>query len=126
MRLAPVPSLSRLDELVDAAGEAGLRVTCQLSGQVAALPPMTRVLLDQLPIPVMLLDDEERARTLYAKLSNFLPGRFKKKWTPVGLNERLRFYRYDVGQQFDWHLDGYFERPDGDRSVPGPFGAAHR
>jgi hypothetical protein len=64
----------------------------------------------------VMLDDEERARTLYAKLSNFLPGRFKKKWTPVGLNERLRFYRYDVGQQFDWHLDGYFERPDGDRS----------
>jgi signal transduction histidine kinase len=39
VRLAPVPSLSRLDELVDAAGEAGLRVTCQLSGPVAALPP---------------------------------------------------------------------------------------
>ena len=27
---------------------------------LAALPPMTRVLMDQLPIPVMLLDDDER------------------------------------------------------------------
>jgi 2OG-Fe(II) oxygenase superfamily len=34
----------------------------------------------------------------------------------VGLNERFRFHRYDVGQQFDWHLDGYFERTTGERS----------
>jgi hypothetical protein len=26
------------------------------------------------------------------------------------LNERLRIYRYDVGQQFEWHRDGYFRR----------------
>ena len=37
----------------------------------------------------------------------------------VGLwcvNERLRFYRYDIGQQFDWHYDGAFERDNGERS----------
>ena len=32
------------------------------------------------------------------------------------MNERLRFYRYDIGQQFDWHYDGYFERDNGERS----------
>lgn len=32
------------------------------------------------------------------------------------MNERLRLYRYDVGQKFDWHLDGSFERPTGERS----------
>ncbi len=42
--------------------------------------------------------------------------RFQKKWTPAGLNERLRLYRYDVGQKFDWHRDGCFERDNGERS----------
>jgi predicted 2-oxoglutarate/Fe(II)-dependent dioxygenase YbiX len=34
----------------------------------------------------------------------------------VGVNERFRFYRYDPGQTFRWHRDGYFERPSGERS----------
>jgi signal transduction histidine kinase len=38
-RLAPVPSLSRLDELVDTVRDAGLAVTCQVTGPVAELPP---------------------------------------------------------------------------------------
>jgi hypothetical protein len=64
----------------------------------------------------VMIDDVERAQALYRKLSSHLPPRFDKKWQPVGLNERLRLYRYDAGQQFDWHLDGYFERPTGERS----------
>ena len=35
-------------------------------------------------------------------------------WCASGVNERLRFYRYEIGQQFDWHYDGAFERPDGE------------
>ncbi len=38
-RLTPVPSLSRLDELVDAVRDAGLAVTCHVSGPVTELPP---------------------------------------------------------------------------------------
>jgi predicted 2-oxoglutarate/Fe(II)-dependent dioxygenase YbiX len=34
-------------------------------------------------------------------------------WTPVGLNERLRFLRYDVGQKFEVHYDGSYSREDG-------------
>jgi len=37
-------------------------------------------------------------------------------WKLVGLNERFRFYRYDIGQRFAPHTDGYFERPNGERS----------
>jgi hypothetical protein len=37
-------------------------------------------------------------------------------WKAVGLTERFRFYRYDIGQKFARHTDGYFERPNGDRS----------
>jgi len=64
----------------------------------------------------LMIDDVERANGLYGRLAQHLPFRFKKNWQPVGLNERLRLYRYDVGQQFDWHLDGYFERSTGERS----------
>ena len=38
-RLTPVPSLSRLAELVDTVRDAGLSVTCHVSGPVAELPP---------------------------------------------------------------------------------------
>ena len=38
-RLTPVPSLSRLGELVDTIREAGLAVTCHVSGPVTELPP---------------------------------------------------------------------------------------
>ena len=34
----------------------------------------------------------------------------------IGLNERFRIYRYDPGQQFDWHYDGYYRRQIGEQS----------
>lgn len=37
-------------------------------------------------------------------------------WRVVGLNERFRYYRYDVGQRFAPHTDGAFERDNGERS----------
>jgi len=44
-----------------------------------------------------------------------VPRTFKGR-VASGLNERLRFYRYDPGQKFDWHQDGYYERENGERS----------
>jgi 2OG-Fe(II) oxygenase superfamily len=38
----------------------------------------------------------------------------RRDWEPVGVHERLRLYRYDVEQKFDWHPDGCFAT--GDRS----------
>ena len=64
----------------------------------------------------VMLDDPKLSGQFYDRLAGALPPRFDKKWRPVGLNERLRFYRYDVGQLFDWHRDGYYERPNGERS----------
>lgn len=63
----------------------------------------------------VMIDDVERAAQLWARIAQHV-GRWDDDWIPVGLNERLRFYRYDVGQQFDWHYDGPFERPNGERS----------
>lgn len=61
----------------------------------------------------VMLDDGRRGRDLWQRVAPFvrqhaaLPGR-----APIGVNERLRFYRYDPGQAFKWHRDGYFERPE--------------
>jgi catechol 2,3-dioxygenase-like lactoylglutathione lyase family enzyme len=64
----------------------------------------------------VMVDDPERARALYERLSIHLGARLQQVWTPIGLNELLRLYRYDVGQQFDWHRDGHFERSREERS----------
>jgi predicted 2-oxoglutarate/Fe(II)-dependent dioxygenase YbiX len=37
-------------------------------------------------------------------------------WRLAGFNERFRFYRYDPGQRFAPHTDGYFQRESGQRS----------
>jgi two-component system phosphate regulon sensor histidine kinase PhoR len=51
---------------------------------VAALPPMTRILLDQLPIPVMLLDDDERVLFVNYSMRDVLgPGLDRKRASSV-------------------------------------------
>ncbi|MDA7967074.1 2OG-Fe(II) oxygenase [Ruegeria sp.] len=64
----------------------------------------------------LIRDDAETAQNLWQSVLPFAPQTFRGR-TAAGLNERLRFYRYDVGQMFDWHQDGYFERPSGERSL---------
>jgi hypothetical protein len=64
-----------------------------------------------------MLDDPQRATDLWQRVAPFVPARVDESWLAVGLNERLRFYRYGVGQKFDWHYDGYFERESGERSL---------
>jgi hypothetical protein len=57
----------------------------------------------------VMIDSAELATELWERLKPFVPER-SQFWLPVGLNERFRFYRYDPGQQFDWHFDGTYER----------------
>lgn len=64
----------------------------------------------------VMVDDPDRTRSIYQRLSEYLAPSFQHRWTPAGLNERLRVYRYDVGQKFEWHRDGHFERKNGERS----------
>jgi hypothetical protein len=63
----------------------------------------------------VMLDDEDRAASLWRRSEVFVP-KVLGQWRAVGVNERFRFYRYDVGQQFEWHYDGAFERDNGERS----------
>lgn len=64
----------------------------------------------------VMVDDRDRTQALYQRLAGHLAPSFQHRWQPVGLNERLRLYRYDVGQKFDWHRDGHFARDNGERS----------
>lgn len=59
-------------------------------------------------------DDPARAALLWSRLPpDLLPGAAGR--VPIGLNERWRFYRYDVGHYFAPHADGAFLR-GGERS----------
>ena len=64
----------------------------------------------------LIYDDEALADTLWELVKDYFPACVKNR-SVLGLNERFRFYRYDPGQHFDWHMDGYFERENGERSL---------
>jgi hypothetical protein len=61
------------------------------------------------------VDDRDRAEWLWDRARRFVPHTIDG-WHSIGVNERMRFYRYHPGQQFDWHTDGYFRRDNGERS----------
>lgn len=64
----------------------------------------------------VILDDERLARELWERIASDVPV-VMKGWQAVGLNERLRYYRYDVGQKFSWHADGCVRRGKDDQSM---------
>jgi len=63
----------------------------------------------------IIYDNADYARELWDKAKHCIPAVFSGR-SAIGLNERFRFYRYDVGQKFDWHLDGSFVRDSGEKS----------
>src|SRR3984957_1837814 len=57
---------------------------------LTALPPLTRVLLDQLPIPVMLLDEDERVLFVNHSMRDVLgPGLDRKRASSVLRNPEV-------------------------------------
>jgi prolyl 4-hydroxylase len=63
-----------------------------------------------------MIDAPERAQELWLRIMGELPPTMDGRHA-VGLNERLRFYRYGPGQRFAPHTDGCFRRPNGDESL---------
>lgn len=61
-------------------------------------------------------DDPSYAAELWRRLKDVIPPVFHNVWRAAGLNERLRFYRYEPGQFFDWHSDGTFWRSQHEES----------
>jgi hypothetical protein len=64
----------------------------------------------------VILDDHDRAFELWLKLEPAVPCILEGRQA-VGLNERLRFYRYDPGQQFRGHVDAPYRRENGQSSM---------
>src|SRR5262249_16725523 len=63
----------------------------------------------------VIVDDVALAEQLWERARPFLPGRLRG-WNAVGLNERFRYYRYDPGEEFAPHFDGFFARNVHERS----------
>lgn len=61
-------------------------------------------------------DDPALAALLWERVRAVVPP-VVGAWRAVGLNERLRWYRYEPGQYFRWHRDGCFARSDRERSL---------
>eukprot|EP00112_Aurelia_sp_Birch-Aquarium-sp1_P007923 Seg1865.10 transcript_id=Seg1865.10/GoldUCD/mRNA.D3Y31 product="putative prolyl 4-hydroxylase 8" protein_id=Seg1865.10/GoldUCD/D3Y31 len=57
-------------------------------------------------------DSVEKANWLWQRIKDYIPKNWKGHKV-VGLNERLRFLRYDAGQYFKPHFDGSYVREDG-------------
>jgi prolyl 4-hydroxylase len=64
----------------------------------------------------VIVDDTELASELWKRVADLVPV-IRAGRQVVGLNERLRFYRYYPGQKFDWHVDGAFRRGNGEMSL---------
>lgn len=63
----------------------------------------------------VMIDDIPLAQHLWQRAQEFFPARYLR-WEPIGLNERFRYYRYEIGQRFAVHADGCFARDNGERS----------
>lgn len=63
----------------------------------------------------VMFTNQDIANFLWERASDFVPTEFDGR-KGVGVNELLRFYRYDPGQQFNWHQDIPFERDNGEKS----------
>ena len=64
----------------------------------------------------VMVDDPDFAARLFARARPFLPPRVETR-RAHGMNERFRYYRYDVGQRFRKHYDGSFWRNPEEESL---------
>lgn len=64
----------------------------------------------------VIFDDVGLAKVLWDKAKSLFSESFKGH-RAVGVNERFRVYRYGPDQFFDWHQDGEYQAPSGQRSM---------
>ncbi|CAF1338580.1 unnamed protein product, partial [Didymodactylos carnosus] len=58
------------------------------------------------------IDSIEMASVIWQHVRCYIPEEWNNNYQVVGLNERLRFLRYDAGQKFEAHVDGAYRRKD--------------
>jgi predicted 2-oxoglutarate/Fe(II)-dependent dioxygenase YbiX len=61
------------------------------------------------------IDDCKLADALWQRVARMVPETINQN-SVVGLNQRLRFYRYQPGQSFGLHRDGFYQRSQSERS----------
>jgi hypothetical protein len=66
----------------------------------------------------LMIDNKDFVSILYERIGHLLPQTLPDSISPSAyelkeINERLRFLRYDPGDQFKAHRDGHYSRPDG-------------
>lgn len=64
----------------------------------------------------VILDSPELALAVWQRTALQLPEVWMGRGI-AGLNERFRFYRYSEQQRFNWHVDGAYDRSNGERSL---------
>lgn len=64
----------------------------------------------------VIFDDIELASFIFNRARAFLPEVLGNDWCLSGLNERFRFYRYEAGEYFKWHKDGFYCRTENEIS----------
>ena len=57
----------------------------------------------------VMIDDYHLAEVLFKRARPLLP-EIVDGWKLAGFNERLRYYRYNPGEKFARHFDGYYKR----------------
>lgn len=60
---------------------------------------------------VLLNDDQEFVRSLLHRIASYIPGEFMNQKL-IGINERLRFSRYESGDKFRPHYNDSYRHPD--------------
>jgi predicted 2-oxoglutarate/Fe(II)-dependent dioxygenase YbiX len=95
--------------LIDAAERSGFDVAPITTGTGFVIAPEVR------NNTRVIVDDVTLADAIWQRAKKYIPAR-RGEWEAIGLNERLRFYRYEAGQYFAWHFDGAYERNDRERS----------
>ncbi|KAG0369809.1 hypothetical protein BC939DRAFT_445906 [Gamsiella multidivaricata] len=64
----------------------------------------------------VLIDDIPFAAELFSRIRPFIPATYQSR-PIIGMNERLRFLKYNPGDQFQQHMDGEYRRADGSGHV---------
>lgn len=63
-----------------------------------------------------IIDTPEFGDLLWNRIQDHIPDDLLDDWSKTGLNERMRFLKYNPGDYFKPHYDGSYSRPDGSES----------
>lgn len=111
MRFADVPLLWVVDNVY--APEECRQIITQIEEWSPALATNNPLYRNQ---DRVMRDDPEQASDLFTRLQAQLPERIGEL-SRIGLNERLRYYRYGPGQRFEVHMDHWYQPTETDISL---------